>query len=112
MIGDTWTAEQQDIAREMRMLGHSFIEIAKQIGLQLASDVSVVSEARGWTVPLAQFEAEYRRCTESVITGAAADLTNRGKTVERIGDLQVYRVDGIIVRAAGLLDMAEAAHDR
>lgn len=112
MIGDDWTEDQKAVAREMRMLGHDFNTIRALIGVEFASTVLIVCEARGWTVPIAQFEAECRRCTDAAVTAAAAELTNRGKTVERVGDLQLFRIDGVPMRAAALLDLAEAQHDR
>lgn len=99
--------DQLAVMRECRMLGWSFIMIAELLKLQSPAEVHTHCAEQGWTVPLAQFDAERARCSESAVNGAAGLLTNKGHTVEKISN-QLFRVDGKPLRAMAMIELADA----
>lgn len=102
-----FTEDQLALMRECRMLGWSLLMIAKLLGLQSPAAIQICCLERKWSVPLAQFDSERARCSDGAINGAAALLTNKGHSVDKI-DEQLFRLDGKPVRAALLFEMANS----
>jgi hypothetical protein len=99
-----WPEDKRALCYQARMLGWSFAQIGMLIDVP-ANVVHVVCEREGWTVPLAQWEAEWRRVTSRKLSAAAASLTGKGHEVRDVGE-GLYRLDGAPLRAAALLDAA------
>ena len=103
--GADWTPGQLAIAREMRLAGAGFREIAEALGMLLASDVFSVCEDRGFGVSVEQFDLERKRATGPAVAAAVHALSTQGNAIEKLSE-SLYRVAGQPMRPYALLEAA------